>query len=88
MLCILFDLLSCLHRPAAVEVADAHAACAGVASLEYPFICFTCRPSAFEDKGQLHAFLFYLTPDAEADHGEGVMKEDRVIVTVVDAGVS
>ena len=88
MLCILFDLLGCLHRPAAVEVADAYAACAGVASLEYPFVCFTCRSSAFEDKRQLHAFLFYLTLDAEADHGEGVVKEDCVIVTEVNAGVS
>ena len=88
MLGILFDLLGCLHRPAAVEVADAHAACTGVASLEYPFVCFTCLSSAFEDQRKLHAFLFYLTPDAEADHGEGVMKEGRVIVTEVDAGVS
>ena len=73
MLYILLDLLSCLHRPAALKVAEADAASAGVAALEDAPVCFPGIASVAEDERKLQILIVDFSLDTEADDSEGLM---------------
>ena len=73
MLYILLDLLSCLHRPAALKVAEADAASAGVTSLEDAPVCFPGIASVAEDERKLQILVVDFSLDTEADDSEGLM---------------
>lgn len=87
MLGILLDLLCQLHRPAAVELADADVCGEVVPALQDPLVSLTGVVTVPEAERDLQASVVDSVLDAEADHGKRLVKYSRVEEVEVDAGV-
>ena len=73
MLCVLFNLQGSVHRPAAIKVAEADAASAGVAACYNPFERLSGILSIPEDERKLQILIVDFSLDTEADESEGLM---------------